>query len=145
MPATSWSWGKTCACNLVDLVGGRNLVATSWCNLVDNFTLLVGAVVPMFFLNSGFNFIVAAKVGVELSSYLRVATGFETMMIPFLTSGALGFVFGNATLGDENMHLSVAVGNPLKLSSSNSELGSAIMTVSGNIRVSKGAALINEN
>jgi hypothetical protein len=60
--------------------------------------------------------------------------------------GALGFLFGTATFGNEEAHASLSLGTPFASTSSGSFAPTdVIVTASGAIRVNKHVALITEN
>ncbi|HME90489.1 MAG TPA: hypothetical protein VKE49_03645, partial [Myxococcaceae bacterium] len=68
----------------------------------------------------------------------------ETIVIPGEGSTA-GFFYGTTTVGTGNANLSVAVGAPFAIYRSESELGNVIVIASGNLRLTRGLALVTEN
>ncbi|HLL55369.1 MAG TPA: hypothetical protein VK447_17555 [Myxococcaceae bacterium] len=115
--------------------------------ITDNISLLAGAVVPAWFVPSGFNFIFAAKVGFSLNENFHLAGGAETIVLPFVSGfpGA-GFVFAAATVGGPNLHGTIAVGRPFAFSTTGSQsLGEAIITLNGAYRINNTFGLVSEN
>lgn len=122
--------------------------------VTDNISVLAGAVLPFWFMGngSGFNFIFGAKAGGEVAPGVHLAAGAETLMLPgfgYSSSPSMlfaGFLFGTATFGDEEQHLSVSVGRPFFFSRFGSGApAELIATLSGSIRVHKHVALVTEN
>jgi hypothetical protein len=115
--------------------------------ITDNISLLAGAVVPAWFIPQGFNFIFAAKAGFSLNENFHLAGGAETIVLPFVSGfpGA-GFVFAAATVGNPNLHGTLAVGRPFAFSSTGTQsLGEAIITVNGAYRINSNFGLVTEN
>jgi hypothetical protein len=109
-------------------------------------------VLPAWFLGSGgMNFIVGAKAGGTITEHFHLAAGAETLMLPQVGSSSIGsvfagFLFGTATVGDEDAHLSVSLGRPFVLSQGVGALPVELIgTASGSIRVHKHFALVTEN
>ncbi len=115
--------------------------------LTDWATLLAGTVLPwVFFDPSTMPFILAVKAGGSPSPHLHLAGGFQTLVIPGVSElPAVGFLFGTVTLGTEDLHLGVSAGPPFALSHGTSQLGKAVVSVSGNWRVARSVALVSEN
>jgi len=122
------------------------LLTTVGFGLTDWLTLQAGTVIPVLFYEpSSTPFILALKVGGSPSAYLHLAGGFQAFAVPGLVTGAAGLLFGTVTLGTENMHLGVSAGPPFAIGSGTSELGKVVVSVSGNLRVSRSIALVSEN
>ncbi len=118
--------------------------------LSDNITVQAGAVVPAWLLGAGgFNFIAGIKVGGSVGDRLHLAAGAQGLFLPGISTGvggAVGFVFGTATYGTPDAHLSLGLGKPFMLTNSGGSLDSTIITtLSGNLRVSQRVALVTEN
>lgn len=117
--------------------------------LTDNITVQAGAMVPLWLVPSGFNFIGGIKVGASLGDRLHLAAGAQGLFLPGLfgtSGGGAGFVFGTATYGTPDGHLSVAVGKPFLLASGTSAFDETfIVTLNGNLRVGQRVALVTEN
>jgi hypothetical protein len=114
--------------------------------VTDFFTLGIGSAIPALFVPEGANFVVAAKVGGSIGDYVHVAGGTQVFVLPSTGSGgAVGFLFGTVTLGTPDAHIGVSVGPPFATSSNRTELGTALLSVSGNLRVANSLALVTEN
>lgn len=117
--------------------------------LTDNITVQVGAVLPLWLIESGANFIGGIKVGGSVTDRLHLALGAQALVIPGLSSGSvvgMGFLFGTATYGTPDAHVSLALGKPLTFGSNESVLNRHyIVAVSGNVRMSRTVALVSEN
>jgi hypothetical protein len=113
--------------------------------VTDWFSIQVGSVLPAFLAGpSGANFIGAVKLGGAVTENLSLAAGAQTLYIP-VVGVAGGFLFGTATYGTPDAHVSVSLGKPFIVGSVGSSMGDALATVSGNLRVSQHAALVTEN
>ena len=127
----------------------RELIFSSFnYGLTDHITVQAGAVVPAWFVQGGFNFIGAIKVGGSLSDRVHLAAGAQALVIPGFTSdiGVVGLVFGTLTYGTPDAHVSVAVGAPFQLTNASGKLANDyIITLSGSLRVSQRVGLITEN
>lgn len=119
-------------------------VSTMTVGLADNLTLVVGGLLPLWFVHDGFNFIGGLKVGFSVNEYLHFAGGAQTIVIPG-ESTAVGFFYGTTTVGTGNANVSVAVGAPFAIYRRDSDLGKVIVIASGNIRLTRGLALVTEN
>ena len=118
--------------------------------LTDYITVQAGAVLPAWLLGApGFNFIGGIKVGTSVGDRLHLAVGAQGLVLPGFgggSGGTAGFLFGTATYGTPDAHLSLGVGKPFTLSNSGGELDSNIIaTLSGNVRLSQRVALVTEN
>lgn len=122
--------------------------------VTDNFSVLVGTVAPAWLLGaSGMNAIVALKGGAPVSDNLHVAGGLEFLVLPGLTFGsrpqpiAAGFLFGSATYGRADRHLTLSVGKPVMAQLGGGSVNSMdlIATLSGNVRIHRHIGLITEN
>jgi hypothetical protein len=117
--------------------------------LTDNITVQAGAVLPAWLIPGAFNFIGGVKVGGSIGDRLHLAVGAQGLAVPGLGTGfggAVGFVFGTATYGTPDAHLSLGLGKPFMLFNGGGGLDSSVIgTLSGNIRVSQRAALVTEN
>ncbi|SVC58327.1 uncharacterized protein METZ01_LOCUS311181, partial [marine metagenome] len=116
--------------------------------VTDNISILVGSIIPLLLASDGpFNFITAIKVGDTITEdKFHVAAGFEAFTFDQDDElWSAGFLFGSATLGSDRSHVTLSAGKPFSLSSDSRDLGPAIVTLSGNVRVSSSVSLINEN
>ncbi len=125
-------------------------LTTAAAGITDWFNVLVGSVVPGFALGrDGANFMVAAKVGTSIGDLLHVNGGGELLYTPGESGGLEpGFVFGGATVGTMNNHISVTVGRPSGFYRDNLfrfDAGSVIVVLSASLRVSDSVALMTEN
>jgi hypothetical protein len=115
----------------------------------DNFTVLAGAIPFAWFIpGAGLNFLVGAKVGMPVGGSVHLAAGFDTLVILFNgVSVTSGFVFGTATIAENNWHLSLSAGYPVAFNFQLGEFATTapIVTVSGNLRLSQNFGLVSEN
>jgi hypothetical protein len=111
--------------------------------VTDHFTVTVGSFVPLLFVDEGQNVLLGAKVGASVSEHLHVAAGFHSLVIP--DGGVVGIASGQLTLGTPRAHLTLSGGKPFVMSDGESELGDVMTSISGNVRISKHAALVSEN
>jgi hypothetical protein len=118
----------------------------------DFVTVQAGAILPAWLApdGTGLNFIGGLKVGGEVVDRLHLSAGAQLLVIPFLgnqqPARAAGFLFGTATYGTPDAHVSLSAGTPLVLARDTQALpGNLILTASGNLRVSKSLALVTEN
>ncbi len=119
--------------------------------LTDNVTLQVGAAIPFWFVanGQGLNLIGGVKVGGSLSEHFHLSAGAQALVLPgVFGSGPVGggFVFGTATYGTPDAHLSLAAGVPFVLGTSGpNPFDYLLLTASGNLRIGQGTALVTEN
>jgi hypothetical protein len=118
--------------------------------LTDNITLQAGAIIPAWFApdGQGLNFIGGIKVGGSLSENFHLAGGAQALVLPGIFGGSVaggGLLFGTATYGTPDAHVSVAGGIPFLLGNNLNVSNLLILTVSGNIRMGQGTALVTEN
>jgi hypothetical protein len=114
--------------------------------LSDNITLQAGAVLPLWVLGAnGFNIIGGVKVGGSPLDKLHLAVGAQAISFPSSGLVAAGFLFGTATYGTPDIHVSLGVGSPFLLTGSFSLAPQAVTTLSGNVRVGQNVALVSEN
>jgi hypothetical protein len=115
--------------------------------VTDWLTLQAGTVLPVVFFDPrSMPYIIAVKAGGSPSPYLHLAGGFQVVGIPgYSEIPAAGFLFGTVTLGTEDLHLGVSAGPPFAFDKSNTALGAAIVSVSGNWRMTRVLALVSEN
>ncbi|MFY0565909.1 hypothetical protein ACN28E_18960 [Archangium lansingense] len=118
--------------------------------LTDHITLQAGAVLPAWLIDGGFNLIGGVKVGASVGDKLHLAVGAQGLVLPGLSGGGfgstVGFLFGTATYGTPDAHLSVALGKPFMLSNNQDAISPYyIVAVSGNVRVTQRLALVTEN
>jgi hypothetical protein len=117
--------------------------------LTDHITVQVGAVVPAWLADGGFNLIGGVKVGGSVTDRLHLALGAQALFLPGLVNGSgagMGFLFGTATYGTPAAHVSLALGKPLTFASGEEILNRHyIVAVSGNVRMTQTLALVTEN
>ena len=107
----------------------------------DNLSVQIGSILPLMILGSeSTNVILAAKTGFSPNEKVHLAAGAQAFIF---SAGSLLLPFGVVTLGDQDMNLSLNYARPIF--SSETDLVNNIMSLSGNIRLSKNVALITEN
>jgi hypothetical protein len=115
--------------------------ATDW------LTLQAGTVIPVVFYDPRQSpAIFAVKAGWSPAPRWHLAGGFQSFVLP--ADGdvvAIGFLFGTATWGTEELHLGLSAGPPFTLSGDRSELGNVLVSVSANWRAFAHGALVTEN
>jgi hypothetical protein len=114
--------------------------------LNDHLTVGVGTALPFLFSagGKGMNFVGTVKAGGSVSEHLHLAVGAQGFLLPSAGVGA-GFLFGTATIGTPDAHLSLSAGPPFLADGGESDLGGLLYSVSGALRVSDGVALVTEN
>jgi hypothetical protein len=122
--------------------------------LTDFLTLQAGAVLPFWLVDGGFNFIGGLKVGGEVAPRVHLAAGAQALFLPSNLLGgasggvsAAGVVFGTATYGTPDAHLSLGVGTPFIFDDPGSQVfpGTLLLTASGNLRLTQRLSLVSEN
>jgi hypothetical protein len=116
--------------------------------ITDNVTVLAGTVPYLMFIGpAGINLIAAVKVGGAVTPWLHVAGGAEVFVLPGLGAAfGAGIGFGAVTLGDPNLHLTVAVGRPFAFTpNAQAAFGDAMFTLNGTARLSPTVSLVSEN
>lgn len=115
--------------------------------LTDHVTLMMGGVVFAWFIEppDSFNLTLAVKAGWEVMDNVHVAVGAYGLAFPGLQGGVGGgFLFSSLTVGDQDAHATISVGVPFVVSN-NSEIFSPVVSLAGNLRVSRLVALVTEN
>jgi hypothetical protein len=114
--------------------------------ITDFLTLSVGGAVPFWFASDGFNVIGGLKLGMSLGEILHLAIGGSIWWIPAGDPDvSFGLFTGTVTVGTTNLNLSLTAGLPYSLVSGAEDVGSAILIVAGNWRLSRTLALVTEN
>jgi hypothetical protein len=118
--------------------------------LTDHITVQAGAAIPAWLAEDGFNLIGGVKVGGQVTDRLSLAAGAQALVLPGMGSsfsgGAAGLLFGTATYGTPDAHMSLAVGTPFVLASEKEVFTRHyIVALSGNVRMSQRLALVTEN
>lgn len=120
-------------------------LSTMTVGLIDHLTLVAGGVLPLWFVHDGFNFVAGLKAGFSVGEYLHLAGGAQTLVIPGEGGTTVGFFYGTTTVGTGDANVSVAAGAPFAIYRRDSELGKVIVIASGNLRLTRGLALVTEN
>ena len=122
--------------------------------ITDNITVLGGTALPLLIFAiidgdgeaAGLNAILATKFSyTAIEETLHFAAGAETLVAKFADLVSIGFVFGSATYGNDERHLTLSVGKPFMLSKSEQDLGPLILTLSGAYRISRRVGVVMEN
>jgi hypothetical protein len=116
--------------------------------LTDFLTVQAGAVLPAWLVDGGFNFIGGFKVGGEVADRIHLAAGAQALVLPGASLGTVGILFGTATYGTPDAHLSLGLGTPFIFSNgsgSNAFARDVLVAVSGNLRLTRQVALVTEN
>ncbi len=120
--------------------------------LTDHLTVQVGAVLPAWLINGGFNLIGGIKLGTSVGDRLHLAVGAQGLILPGVMGvgsgggGAVGFLFGTATYGTPDAHLSLALGTPFMFAQGTDVFSNHyIAALSGNVRLSQRVSLVSEN
>ena len=127
-------------------ISQKELLFTSFAyGLTDNFSIIVGGAVPLWFIDPQFTFNIIGgfKVGGEVADDVHLSAGAEALFIPGV-GGFGGLAFGNLTLGDAEGHFTVNVAAPFI-----SEIGFTTQiittTISGYHQFTDGFGLVTEN
>ena len=124
------------------------LFSTVAYGVTDFLSVQVGTVLPAWFFGpSAFNLIAAVKVGTQVAPKFHLAGGAQILVVPFIprSPAAGGMLFTTGTYGDGNMHFSLSAGVPFITGFGSTQVGQALFSLSGNVRVAKFVALISEN
>jgi hypothetical protein len=114
--------------------------------ITDFLTLGIGAAIPAWFAQNGFNLVGTVKLGGSLGEYVHVAGGAQAFWLPGVDSGAsVGFLFGTLTLGTPDLHLGISAGPPFAIGSGRGQLGTLLLSLSGSARMARSFALVTEN
>jgi hypothetical protein len=117
------------------------LTSFAW-GVSDHLTVGLGSALPFLFASGGANFVGAVKVGGSVGEHLHLAAGAQALWLPGLdASVGGGFLFGTATVGTPDAHLSLSAGPPFGPGGA----GDLFFTLSGAVRVSERVALVSEN
>ncbi len=120
------------------------IASTIGYGVTDWLTIQVGSIVPFLLADDGTNFILGARVGTPLSETVHIAAGVHSLVIP--DAGAIGIASGQVTFGTPRAHLTLSAGYPFLLDEDgDDEVGDVMISVSGNLRVSKHVAFVSEN
>ncbi|PTL84972.1 hypothetical protein [Vitiosangium sp. GDMCC 1.1324] len=115
--------------------------------VTDHLTLTVGSALPMWVLDKRMiNVAFGVKVGASFTERLHLAVGVESAVMPLAPSG-LGLIYGAATYGTPDAHVTLSAGVPFELTSSglSSVAHFYAGSLSGGLRLSKGLAGVTEN
>jgi hypothetical protein len=130
-------------------------VSTLTLGVTDYLTIVVGAVVPAWFVNNGSNFIGGVKTGFPITKYLHLAGGTEAFLIPG-SSTTVGLLYGTGTVGTASSNVSLAIGGPysnIQTCAWTQSYGcntkwsftDPVFILSGKLRVTRGLSLTTEN
>jgi len=122
------------------------LLTSVYYGVTDHLTVGIGTAIPFLFVQDGANLTGTIKVGGSLGDYVHLAAGVQGFWLPGADSGTTaGFLFGTATLGTPDLNLGVSAGPPFVAGNAGNDVGSVLVSVSGNARVSEHFALVTEN
>jgi hypothetical protein len=116
----------------------------------DDVTLLVGGVIPTWFMEEGFNLVMGLKAGLQLADDLHWAAGVYGVLVPptLIANAKLfgggGIAFTTLTWGSEHFHGSFSVGMPF-IFQGDGLFYDPVLVLAGNFRVSPGLALVTEH
>jgi hypothetical protein len=123
----------------------KSLIFTSWAyGITDNVAILLGSVLPANFAGpKGANLIAALKVATKVAEKVHIGAGFETFIIPY--AGTIGVGFASLTYGVPDAQVTINVGKPFAIDSSNAATGDFLVSVSAIWRFSRHYGLVSEN
>jgi hypothetical protein len=116
----------------------------------DDVTLLVGGVIPTWFMEEGFNLVMGLKAGLQVAENLHWAAGVYGVLVPptLIANAKLfgggGIAFTTLTWGSEHFHGSFSVGMPF-IFQGDGLFYDPVLVLAGNFRVSPGLALVTEH
>lgn len=128
-------------------VSQTELVLTSVAfGLTDHLTVGVGTSLPLLLASDGegLNFTGTVKAGGSVSEHLHLAVTAQGLLLPG-SAVSVGILFGTATFGTPDAHVSVSAGSPFAADGADGDLGGILYSVSGAVRVSDGISLVTEN
>ncbi len=113
--------------------------------VTDNISLQLGAVMPFWFVENGFNIILGGKIASQVYSNIHVAGGFQTFLVPEFEE-QLGVPFGTVTVGNYNAHASLNASVPFDITGKENQFGDRFtFSLSGLARLSNKFAILSEN
>ncbi len=122
------------------------LVTSVAFGVTDFLTLGLGTSIPFLFVHDGANLVGTAKLGFDASEYVHLAGGAQAIWLPGVEAGTTaGLLFGTVTVGTPDAHLGLSGGPLFVAGHEANNLGDVVLSLSGNVRVSEGIALVSEN
>jgi len=116
--------------------------------VTDNFSLLVGSVVPAWFAPGGHHLVAGFKIGADFGDIWHVAGGAQGLALPFISSGPMfaGVAFLTLTVGTPDVNLTASVGQIASAGSfSSSSSSTTIVAAGASFRAAPNVALVTEN
>jgi hypothetical protein len=109
--------------------------------VTDFFDIQVGTIIPTLFIEDSQVAMLGGKLGGKLTPWLRIGGGTQV----FFTGGEqIGFLFGNATIGDEDRNLTVGGGVATNFDFASGDY-IPVFVLAGNYRLGAKTALVTEN
>jgi hypothetical protein len=121
--------------------------------VTDNLSVMVGSMLPFWFISSGQNLIAGAKLGMDAGDVWHLAVGAQGLLLPagvpgFSSSSVNpaggGMVFGTVTCGTPLYSLTISAGEAMVNVMGNTA-NTPIVVVSASSRVAQNVALEMEN
>ena len=78
--------------------------------VTDHWDIQAGSIVPVAFINEGRNLVLGTKLSTPIGNRVRLAAGAQSLIV---SEGASLIAFAGATVGDEERHFTLNVGQQL--------------------------------
>lgn len=115
-------------------------ISSAGVGLFDFLDIEAGTVLPMLFSKDRIG-VAGLKLAAPVADVLHVGAGAQAFLLP--DDIAAGFVFGNVTFGTADAHATLAGGGAFEFTAG--DFAADVVTLSGNLRLGSGVALISEN
>lgn len=115
-------------------------ISSAGVGLFDFLDIEVGTVLPMLFSKDRIG-VAGLKLAAPVADVLHVGAGAQAFLLP--DGVAAGVAFGNATFGTADAHATLAGGGAFEFTAG--DFAADVVTLSGNLRLGSGVALISEN
>ena len=116
--------------------------------ITDNLAIVGGTFLPGLLSSDAdlFMFALGFKYATELNENWQLLAGAEVFSLPFVNQASLlGIGFTGVTFGNEQVHATLNLGQPMILGESTRSFGGGVVSLSAFVRVSERIGFITEN